>query len=76
MKKIIIAVILGISAILLSNNFIVPKKEVPVKIISDEDRFKKDILESILEFVDEDTPIDSLYIPEWLISGDSIVSPM
>jgi len=76
MNKIIIATILGISIILLSSNFIDPHKKVSAGIISNGDQFKKDMLESLLEFVDEDTPIDSLYIPEWLISGDSIVSPM
>jgi hypothetical protein len=30
------------------------------------DKFKKDMLESIMEFSDEKTPADSLYIPEWL----------
>ena len=43
------------------------KKELLDSIPKD-DVFKRDMLESILEFADENTPIDSLYIPDWIFN--------
>lgn len=31
-----------------------------------EEKYKNDWMEGLMEFVDEDTPLDSLYIPEFL----------
>jgi len=36
--------------------------------IPKEERFKRDMLEGLLEFADEDTPIDSLDIPDWIFN--------
>ena len=40
-------------------------EEKPVK-LSPENRFKQDMLESIMEFANDSLPVDSLYIPDWL----------
>jgi hypothetical protein len=32
-----------------------------------EEKYKADWMEGLMEFVDEDTPIDSLYIPDFLL---------
>jgi hypothetical protein len=34
------------------------------------DKFKQDMLESIMEFADDDTSADSLYIPDWIMQKD------
>jgi len=47
-----------------------PKKE------NSHDKFRKDMLESIMEFSNDSIPIDSLYIPEWLTKKDSVIFPI
>ena len=40
-------------------------EEKPV-VLSIENTFKQDMLESIMEFANDSIPVDSLYIPAWL----------
>jgi len=64
MKKIKIYFLPSIISGIIFINFSI---ETSKKIENSNNRFKKDMIESIMEFSDEKTPIDSLYIPNWLI---------
>jgi len=45
------------------------QKEELLSKIPDDEIMKRDLLEAILEFADENTPIDSLYIPYWIFEN-------
>lgn len=64
MEKIKIYLIPSIISGIIFINFSIQTSQ---KIENPDNRFKKDMLESIIEFSDEKIPIDSLYIPNWLI---------
>ena len=49
-----------------SEDILEEQKEELLSRIPEDEIMKQDILEGILEFADEYTPIDSLYIPNWL----------
>jgi len=68
----LIAILLvGIASVSLSYNtdnitsLEIEKQEL-INSIPEDNILKRDMLESILEFADENTPIDSLDIPDWI----------
>lgn len=70
MKKILIPILIFFifGALYLNSN---PMKELSPSssynsIEEMEEKYKNDWMEGLMEFVDEDTPLDSLYIPEFL----------
>lgn len=64
-SKIIIVSVLITSLLLIFINTLSSNK-VEESIIDSKDKFKADMLESIMEFANDSTPVDSLYIPDWL----------
>jgi len=70
MKKILILLgiflIMNITSSADSQNINNKNLSIEESIENERNKFKKDMLESILEFSDENTPADSLYIPDWI----------
>ena len=62
--KILISIIIVISLFLSMKGIILSNKK--SIFLSNENTFKEDMLESIMEFANDSTSIDSLYIPNWL----------